>query len=446
MDLTNHSGENQSEKASTNNEAKVEKRTIFELSDESFEEECSKPEAARPDQSKDFLEKLHIRNHELNSVETFHELYRGEVPKLENEIDLLPEEDEYLFNEVQKAVSEKDIIDLRANLQAISKTIPSCQLTVENIEKYLDGDLDPQEYELIQNDIQLDVNLASEIDLYGKINEAIGEKDIMQLRSDLRTLIITESSHSRTLEEIDDYLSGELDEQLKNLFEDELLANQNLASEVKLFNEIDEAITEKDVMDLRSSLNTIGKEANKPEIRGIRGSLSLKLTHRFLPAVAASIIVILGINIIFHSISSSNPKIYSEYYQPAEFITGTTRSAINAEELMMNQALTMLSIKEYDQALQLFSDILAKDDKNPAANFYAGTIYQMKEQYADAIKSFTMVTEEGDNLFVEQADWYLGLCFLKMDQRKRAIDQFNKLSKGNGYYYTQSISILKKLE
>jgi tetratricopeptide (TPR) repeat protein len=446
MDIISNSGETQKEKASGNNEANDEKHTIFELSGESSAEEYPKTENEKPGQPKDFLKKLHIINHELNSVETIHELFREEIPEVENDTDLLHEEDEYLFNEVQKAVAEKDIIDLRANLQAISKTIPSCQLSTEEIEKYLEGDLDSQEQGLIQNELKSDMNLASEIDLYRKIDEAIGEKDIMQLRSDLRVIILSESSHSRSVEEIDNYLSGELEEHLKNSFEDEIISNKHLASEVKLFGEIDQALGEKDVMDLRTSLTSLVKDSNSTEIRGMRSSLSLKLNSRFWYAVAASIVVLVGINILFYSQSSTNPKIYSEFYQPHEYNNGLTRSAMNAEELLINQALTMLSLKEYDKALKLFSDILVKDNKNPAANFYAGTIYQVKEKYVDAIQSYIKVIEEGDNLFTEQADWYLGLCYLKMDQREKAIGKFYKISKGNGYYHQQSISILNKLD
>lgn len=446
MDLTNNPGDTSKENAFGNNEAKNEKRAIFGLQDESLEGKYKNPENEMPGHSKDFLEKLHIRNHELNTLETIHELYRDEITEIENGTDLLLEEDEYLFNEVCKAVTEKDIFDLRANLQAISKTISGCQLNSEDIEKYLDGDLDTTAYELIQDELKSDINLADEIDLYSEINEAIAEKDIMQLRLDLRAVILTESSHSLSHVEIEDYLCGELDESLKNSFEDEIINNQNLSSEIMLFNEIDEAIREKDVMNLRSSLKTISKDLDGNEVRGLRNIIPYRLNKKFWYAVAASIVVLIGSDVILHIHSNNIPKIYSEFYQPAEFSPIITRSATNPEDLVFNEALTMLSIKEYDKALKLFSDILNKDNKNSAVNFYVGTIYQMKELYAYAIESYKTVIEDGNNLFTEQSNWYLGLCYIKMDQRDKAIDQFKKISEGNAYYCNQSISILKKLE
>ena len=50
-----------------------------------------------------------------------------------------------------------------------------------------------------------------------------------------------------------------------------------------------------------------------------------------------------------------------------------------------------------------------------------------------------------DNLFVEQADWYLGLIYLMNNQKSKAIDQFNKISNSDSFYSDQAIDILKYL-
>ncbi len=446
MDLIDNTGETRQDKASESIEANGAKKTIFELTDESVEGKQATPEDDKADQSKNFLEKLHIRNHELNSAETIYEIYREEIPEAEKDTDLLSEEDEYLFNEVQKAVAEKDIIDLRANLQAISRTVSSSPFNAEDIEKYIDGDTDIQDVEFFQHDLKSDTNLASEISLHTEINEAIGEKDIMQLRSDIRAIFLTESSHSRSLEEIDQYVSGEMDEASVNLFENEMISNKKLSSDVKLFNEIDEAIGEKDIMDLRKSLIAIANDGERLEIRGVKKGRSFKLNKGFWYSVAASIVFIIGINQFSYNYSSSNPKIYSEFYQIPEFSSGTTRSVMTNEESLINQALTLLNRKEYDEALELFSVVHTKDRNNSAANFYSGTIYQLKEQYPEAVLAYQKVVKDGDNLFVEQTDWYLGLCYLKLNEREKAIGQFRKISEGEGFYSQQSVSILKKLE
>ena len=102
--------------------------------------------------------------------------------------------------------------------------------------------------------------------------------------------------------------------------------------------------------------------------------------------------------------------------------------------------------KNYDQALNKLNGILAKDKQSPVGNFYTGAIYQQTGKYDKAIQYYNTVIKEGDNLFVEQSEWYVGLCYLNRNEKEKAIRQFRKISWKGGYYQQQSNEILKKLE
>lgn len=386
---------------------------IFGLTEESGQHNFLKPAGENPDQTNNFLQKLHIRNHELTSKETIYELPLEEAVNLENEPELFSEEDEYLFEDVRQAISEKDIIDLRANLQSI---------------------------------LQANPNLGDDISLYREIDEAIGEKDIMQLRSDLRIIIQSETSHSQSYDEIEDYLSDELNDSSKLRFDNELMNNDSLAEDVKLFHEINESLCEKDVMKLRADLQRIRRESIEPENQQKRGMFFFKRKHTIWYVAAASIILLLGINVIFRGHTYTNPELYKEFYQPVKSDFGATRSETKSEDSRLNQAMAMMSSKEYDRALALFSDFPANESQNAVGNFYSGAIYQAKGEYSNAVQSFTKVLSQGDNLFIEQSEWYLGLCYLNLNQREKAILQFRKISGEKGYYQRQSMALLKKLE
>ena len=102
--------------------------------------------------------------------------------------------------------------------------------------------------------------------------------------------------------------------------------------------------------------------------------------------------------------------------------------------------------KNYDIALKLFNEILEKDQQNVVGNFYSGAIQQQKGQFNEAIHSYTNIITQGDNLFVEQSEWYIGLCYISRNEREKAIRQFRKISDKGGYYQQQANAILKKLE
>jgi tetratricopeptide (TPR) repeat protein len=393
-----------------------------------------------------FLQKLHLQNHKIASKETIYEVYRSEEEVAENESDMLSEEDELIINEVRQAVAEHDILSLRANLQSISQSISAHKWQPEEIENYLSGELDEEVKLMIENESLINTNLTDDIHLYQEINEAIGEKDIMQLRSNLKTIIEFESSHNRSVSEIENYINNELEESLMSSFEEELSNNEGLVAEVRLSREINEAIGEKDIMALRESLKEIKASEDESESRQLHGIIPLKLRKAIWYAAAASVIIIFGLNITFKNQFWSPPALYNEYYQPVDGNLGITRSAALPEERLINQALLDMNYKEYDKALRQFNDIMAKDAQSAVGNFYTAAIYQQKGEFDKAIQYYTNVIKQGDNLFIEQSEWYLGLCYLNRNEKEKAIRQFRKISWKGGYYQQQSNEILNKLE
>jgi tetratricopeptide (TPR) repeat protein len=393
-----------------------------------------------------FLQKLHLRNHTIASKETVYEIYRTDEVSSENDSDLLSDEDELIIHNVQQAVIEHDIMGLRSNLQSIAQNISSHNWRSEEIEDYLSDELDEDLKMMIENESQINFNLMNDIGLYREINEAIGEKDIQQLRFDLKSITRFESSHTRSVAEIEDYINNDMEESLMGSFEDELLNNQGLSAEVKLSREINEAIGEKEIMLLRESLKDIKDSEIETDSHQKRGISAPRLRKVIWYVAAASVILMLGLNITFQNHSYTGPELYNEFYRPLDGNMGATRSASLPEERLLNQALVKMNNKEYDAALKLFSEILAKDGRNIVGNYYTGTIHQQEGQFEDAIHSFTNVISQGDNLFVEQSEWYIGLCYLNRNEPQKAIRQFRKISESNGYYHQQAKAILKKLE
>jgi tetratricopeptide (TPR) repeat protein len=163
-------------------------------------------------------------------------------------------------------------------------------------------------------------------------------------------------------------------------------------------------------------------------------------------AAVASVILVLGLNITFQNQSMSPTALYNEYYQRVDGNPGITRSISLPEERLISQALLYMNNKEYDKALEQLNNILAKDAQSAVGNFYTGAIYQQKEQFDKAVQYYTSVIKQGYNLFIDQSEWYIGLCYLNRNEKEKAIRQFRKISWKGGYYQQQSNEILKKLE
>jgi len=396
------------------------------------------------DEIGNYLQKLHIKNHTVSSNEVIHDLFTDETAMIETEQQLMSVEDEMLFEEVRDAVTEKEIIDLRSNLQSIAKSVSIHERTFEEIEDLVNGELDDEIGNLMREEAMMNSALSNEIDLHLEINNAIEEEDIMQLRSTLKNMMQHEYSHSRTVEEIDSYLNEEMDEESLALFEDELIYSSGLAADLNFHKEVDKAISETDIISLRENLRNIAREQHDQANEKL-GIATPKTKNLFWYAAASVIVLMVVFTSLMRSRSYSSQQLYANYYQPYKSGESVSRSALSSYN-GLNVALREINQGKYRDALESMSMIQAKERDGYSINFYSGVAYQELGEYNRAISSFSEVIHHGDNLLVEQSEWYIGLCYLKVDERQKALEQFRWIASRKGFYGEQSSKLLKQLE
>jgi hypothetical protein len=89
------------------------------------------------------------------------------------------------------------------------------------------------------------------------LEEALKERDIMELRDTLQQIGKANSYNSYSSEEIDEYLHGDLSPEEIGAFDAELEVNQELKNDLILNAEVEEAVAEQDVMHLRDELERV---------------------------------------------------------------------------------------------------------------------------------------------------------------------------------------------
>ena len=387
---------------------------------------------------------LHLVQHHIAEKENIYELYR-ELPDTISEDILLSSADQLIMDDIEDAMDEKDIIDLRANLQQIAENIPAHPYHADEIDQYLSGELEGAELDAFNQELEFNSNLEKDISLYKEADLALAETDIMDLRATLQELCGTETSTSIKMNEIDRYLHRELTAEELTAFELEMENNSDLVAEVNLFQNIDAAIQESDVMALRARLDAINTDIIGEKRK--ENSFITRIPRKRLAAVsvAASLILLLGINGILRNNVSTTDGLYGKYYTtyPA---TGISRASGAGLDNEISKALLQFNEKNYAESLILFRAILDQDADNPVGNFYSGMAYQETGQYEKAIASYQHVIKTGNNLFVNQAEWYSGLCYLQNDDRKNAIRQFKKIADSKNFYSEKALAILRKLK
>ncbi len=240
---------------------------------------------------------------------------------------------------------------------------------------------------------------------------------------------------------ISKYLDGELSIDELSRFEETLTQDQVLQSELELYREVEDALSDREVLSLRAQLNELHEEFT-PQIERISGKPSKKRI-RFAVAAGIAIAISLGTYGLLFNNPSGN-RIVSQFYRPYD-VTLVNRSSNSELDKALREGLMYYDNKEYVKAIPLFNEVLRLNPRNIASHLYAGISQFEIEDYKDANESFVKVIEHNDNLYIEQADWYLGFCYLMMDEKDKAIAQFTKVKNGDGIYRKEARKILRSL-
>lgn len=390
--------------------------------------------------------KIHLFQHKVAGKENIHQFYKEQLDSdSANDQTAFSSSDEELFLDVQNALEENDVFDIRANLMQIAQNMPAHQYQLEDIDSYLYGQMEPGLRTLFEEELKINTNLAHDVLLTKEIDLASNENDIMGLRASLAKIQKSEFHPAVTVEEIENYIHNELSEEEIARFEAELTSNQELTREVELIRNIDLALKEKDIMQLRSNLQEIAGDvaSERQTEQSLAGRFRSRKTF-ILSTVAASLILLIGVTGLL-SRQASDGEIYQKFYNRYE-TSGIVRSANTATDQTLTSALQKFENQDYEAALSLFNEVIARDQNNMVGHFYSGVSLQETGKYQNAIKEYETVITDRDNLFTEQAQWYVGLCYLQTNESRKAYKQFKKIAKNEGFYQLKAQAILRKMK
>ncbi len=389
--------------------------------------------------------KIHLYQHKIAGKENIHQFYKEQAdanPVSEEESFSAYEEN--LFSEIQNALEESDILEIRANLKQVAQSMPAHQYSAEQIDDYVFDRLDTELRAQFEEELAMNASLANDVQLIRDIDLAWAENDIMDLRASLKEIQKSEAQTSTRIEEIEGYIYNQLSDQQMISFEAELAENKELLAEINLIRDIDLALNENDVMQLRSSIQGIAGQiaSEKQTERSFAGRF--KARKIVYAAVAASLIILLSISGLL-SRQASQGELYQKFYATYQ-TTGINRSASLATDQSLSAALQRFDNKEYENTISLLQQVIGRDPKNMVGHFYAGVSLQETRKYQMAIGQYQTVIADKDNLFVEQASWYIGLCYLQTNDDKKAYTQFKKIAENKGFYQEKAQAILRKMK
>jgi tetratricopeptide (TPR) repeat protein len=314
--------------------------------------------------------------------------------------------------------------------------------------------------------------LLSPVDsaLFGKISDFMtGLSDIDDVKGD--------PGYSVTSDEVKVMISDYRENAVHNKENEKFILNSlnTETPERKLRNEISqikEEINKSNLNDISSewvkewhekSQRNGSKDAKTEEIRNfITGSLrqddiktepksgekklkglSISLIAKYTSLAAAAVIAVLLL--IRPLIPSGDPqKIFSKYYEPFNAASSITRGTGADKSEIFANAIADYKSGKYQAAASGFTIAMFNGQESNNVAFYLGVTEIELGNFDRAIKLLSGVVNQ-KNAYSKEANWYLGLAYIKSGNPIKASECFELLARSPGYYSDRSEKILRLL-
>ncbi len=243
---------------------------------------------------------------------------------------------------------------------------------------------------------------------------------------------------------IDRYLNNKMEQDELKWFTREMDNYPSLAEEVRLQKEIGEAILNEETLEFRAQISSLfEKETAAPTRIRTRKHLIPGAARIAVASLAA--LIMLGTGIWFYTHRTIEPDtLFEMYYEPYDGLMNVRSGNSQVADLLVS-AMQKYETGEFESALLLFETVLANDRNNITSRFYSGISYMETDRFSVAESSFTGVIDHKDNLFIEHAEWYLGLCYLKTGKIDEAEELLTAIAETDGYYSRQARRISRNL-
>ena len=254
---------------------------------------------------------------------------------------------------------------------------------------------------------------------------------------------------------IDRYINGQLNEEEKKSFEDQMANDSELAKEVALQKEIAEAMSEKDVLELSNTIRTVihHKAADKP------GFQVFQLRRVFHVAATIALIAICYFLFQQYLLNPSPDRLaaqYTEYdselYSSFLEVARSTNDTLSAELQVIRDSLTKLwetannfyKLQEYHNTISVMQSISQLDptfdQQSPSEfHYYMGINQMAVADFQKAIDNFQQVTRA----YTEKSAWYSALCYLYLNEPEAAQKVLTEILQSESHPYFEKATELK---
>lgn len=232
------------------------------------------------------------------------------------------------------------------------------------------------------------------------------------------------------LKKIESYLAQEMSPEEKIAFETECENNSELRGELELEVAMREEILHAGREKLRSILDDeyekILAEENKKK--------PARMIWYYGFAAAATILILFLLWISFGPETQEplfTEEFFAQYYQTPKIVDNFMGEA---NQDTKEEAIAKYEEGDFERAEELFLELMKENPQNDTLNFYVSIIELEKGNVSSAIERLSSFDFKSPRI-QDQSEFYLGFAYLKMGEREKAIQIFEKIAKEEHHYF-----------
>lgn len=233
------------------------------------------------------------------------------------------------------------------------------------------------------------------------------------------------------------YLEGTQNEKEKEAFEKKISENENLKETVELYNEIDDFAEQYDELaEIKQRVKKLHNNYEKQQQTRSRASIWIRQG-----SIAASILIVVGVVGYFTVFNQTPNSVYQRNY-----VAWQPKNVTRGQSIQNNftKWVAVYSNGQYEQVISAFP-FLPKDYKlQPQVVLMHSSALMQQEKFSEALSQLMAFDLSNYSFFVDDFNWYKGLCYIRLGEIDRAKSTFEILLESKKYK-DQAQDVITKL-
>ena len=173
-------------------------------------------------------------------------------------------------------------------------------------------------------------------------------------------------------------------------------------------------------------------------------SLRHRISRKIVFRLAAAVFVLSLLLFRALSTSYSGNSVYQKFYEPLEASSFSLRGNSHEVPGKLQEGVDFYLSKDYGKADMKFNELYKMNENSPEVLLFSGLSKMGQGNFPAAINLLTNLLSAEDQ-FVPEAQWYLGLCYIKTGENLKARSLMGSLCETEGMYKKKAQIILNNL-